>query len=390
MKRPLFLAVLAAFGLGCSGKKDGTRYETVKVERGKLVARVTATGTLNALVTVQVSSQVSGRMRDVLVDFNSEVKKGQVLARLDPALFEAAVEQARANLAVATANAVKAKVQADDSAKQSDRARSLFERKLIAEAESDTAIATASAAKASVAAADAQVIQARAQLNQATVNLQYATITSPVSGTVISRAVDPGQTVAASLQAPTLFTIAEDLRKMQVETSVSESDIGRIAPGMKASFVVDAYPTERFTGTVRQVRNAAIVQQSVVTYTTVIDVENAELRLKPGMTANVTFIYAERDDILKAPNAVLRFRPPAELAKRGGNRRAGDGTERTVWRKNDDGMEPVSVQVGISDGTVTELVSAEVKEGDALITEIKEEGRAGSGGPPGGGRRGPF
>ncbi len=374
--------------VACGSKNTEPKFETAKVERGRLVARVTATGTLNALVTVQVSSQVSGRMKEVLVDFNSEVKKGQVLARLDPALFEANLEQARANLAVASANAEKARFEANDATKQAERSQALFERKLIAEAERDSAHATASAAKAAVAAGEAMVVQARAALNQASVNLTFTTISSPVSGIVISRAVDPGQTVAASLQAPTLFTIAEDLRNMQVETSVSESDIGRITVGMKASFVVDAYPSERFIGVVRQVRNAPVVQQGVVTYTTVIGVDNPELRLKPGMTANVTFTYAERDDVLKAPNAVLRFRPPPEIAKRQSARRGSEASnERIVWRKKTDGIEPVAVKIGISDGSVTELVSDEVKEGDALVTELREEGRGQK--PPmgGGGRR---
>ncbi len=362
------------------------KYETAQVDRGRISSRVTATGTLSALVTVQVGSQVSGRIQALYADFNSQVKKGQLLAEIDPQLFQAAVEQARANHLAAQGNFARTKVQAADAERKFQRAKALAERKLIALAELDTAQAEAEAAKAQVLASQGAVEQTRAALNQAQVNLTYTKIHSPIDGAVISRTVDVGQTVAASLQAPTLFTIAEDLRKMQVNTSVAEADVGKLRPDMHASFTVDAYPGERFRGTVRQIRNAPQTVQNVVTYDAVIDVENPELRLKPGMTANVTFVHAEKDDVLRVPNAAFRYRPPvvAREADGGQRRRAapsgigGGGApprdqrgpeKRSVWVLRDGQPARVEVEAGISDGSTTEIVSGELKEGDQLILE---------------------
>ncbi|MSP61587.1 MAG: efflux RND transporter periplasmic adaptor subunit [Myxococcales bacterium] len=387
-------AVFAAVGWTRTQGKPEVRFETVKVERGRLVAKVTATGTVSALVTVQVGSQVSGRLQQILVDFNSTVKKGQVIARLDPPLFQAAVEQARANHSAAQGNSTRAKVQAADAKRQYDRSRELAERKLIAPADLDTAQATAEAAQAQVAAAQGTIEQARAALHQAEINFNFTTIVSPINGVVISRNVDVGQTVAASLQAPTLFTIAEDLRKMQVDTNVAEADVGKLKPGMNASFVVDAYPLERFKGTIRQVRNAPQTVQNVVTYDAVIDVDNSALKLKPGMTANVTFVYAEKDGALKVPNAALRFRPPPELgAAKGGRPDGGAGQKgqgrggkdddpavRKVWRLQGATPAQVTVKIGITDGTATEIAEGELKEGDPVITEMV--GGEAKGGPP--------
>ncbi len=304
-----------------------TRYETARVDRGRIVAQVTATGTLSALVTVQVGSQVSGRIQQLFVDFNSPVKKGQLIAKIDPQLFQATLEQARANHIAARADLARAKVQAADAARQLARTRSLAERKLVAQADLDTAQATAEGAQAGVDAAAGKVEQARASLQQAQVNLAYTNIISPINGTVISRSVDVGQTVAASLQAPTLFVIAEDLAKMQVDTSVAEADIGKLRAGMDASFTVDAFPGRRFRGTVRQIRNAPQNVQNVVTYDAVVDVGNPDLELRPGMTANVSFVFADRADVLRVPNGALRFRPSAELqaGRRGGAGAAGGG-----------------------------------------------------------------
>ena len=298
-----------------------TRYETARVDRGRIVAQVTATGTLSALVTVQVGSQVSGRIQQLFVDFNSPVKKGQLIAKIDPQLFQATLEQARANHIAARADLARAKVQAADAARQLARTRSLAERKLVAQADLDTAQATAEGAQAGVDAAAGKVEQARASLQQAQVNLAYTNIISPINGTVISRSVDVGQTVAASLQAPTLFVIAEDLAKMQVDTSVAEADIGKLRAGMDASFTVDAFPGRRFRGTVRQIRNAPQNVQNVVTYDAVVDVGNPDLELRPGMTANVSFVFADRADVLRVPNGALRFRPSAELQAGASRRR---------------------------------------------------------------------
>jgi HlyD family secretion protein len=431
---------LAAVGVGVffflrSGKKSETRYETVKVDRGRITARVTATGTVSALVTVQVGSQVSGRISELHADFNSQVKKGQIIAKIDPELFKAAVEQARANYAAAKGNLEKSQAQALDAQRQYDRAKALAERQLIATADRDTAESTAAAAKAQVAASQGSVEQASASLHQARVNLEYSTIKSPIDGVVISRSVDVGQTVAASLSAPTLFTIAEDLAKMQVDTSVAEADVGKLKPDMPATFVVDAYPQDRFRGKVRQIRNAPQTVQNVVTYDAVIDVDNPDLKLKPGMTANVTFVHAEKNDVLRVPNAALRFRPPSDLtraaasasgsapqasaspaepvasaAERPRRQREGGGREgggqgwqrgeggqrgpredldvRTVWVLSGVDPRPVRIRIGLTDGTTTEITEGDLQPGDQLVTEVigSDADKPPAAAPPGGGQ----
>lgn len=403
-------------------------FDTTPVGRGRIVAKVTATGTLSAIVTVQVGSQVSGTIAELRADFNSKVRKGQLVAKIDARLFEATVQQARANLVAAQGNLVKAKAQAVDSERQAKRNHELLVQSLVAQADYDTLQATADANKAAVDAAAGSVGQAKAQLHQAEVNLAYTNITSPTDGTVISRNVDVGQTVAASLQAPTLFLIAQDLAKMQVDTSVAEADIGKIRPGMRATFTVDAYTTERFRGTVRQVRNAPQTVQNVVTYDAVIDVDNPELKLKPGMTANCTFVYAEKDDALRVPNAAMRFLPPPELLARldrraappahkaGGGEAAGakaaagaaggrgarpGGSEGgSPWRRGQPGSAPsdrktvwllragqpvsVDIKAGISDGSQTEIADGDVKEGDLVITDVTLGGSTRTGQGPAG------
>jgi HlyD family secretion protein len=369
---------IAAFALSGSRRDSkAAKYETVKVDRGRIVAKVTASGTLSALVTVQVGTQVSGRIQDLYVDFNSPVHKGQVLAKIDPQFFKAAVEQAKANLTAAQGNLAKSKAQAADAHRQYTRSKLLLdEGQLIAQSDVDTAGANMEAADAAVQAMQGEVEQAKAALYQAEVNLGYTTIASSIDGTVISRNVDVGQTVAASLQAPTLFTIAQDLKKMQVDTNVSEADVGKLSAGMRTSFGVDAFPGETFKGTIRQIRNAPQSVQNVVTYDAVIDVDNPDLKLRPGMTANVTFTYAEKDDALKFPNAALRFRPPAEIASKAPRP---ERDRRILWVLRDGQPVPVSVRTGLSDGSVTEIAEGDVKEGDALVTEAAN---AGSNVPP--------
>jgi HlyD family secretion protein len=399
-KRTVLVAaglLAAALGLwawkGRGPARQESKIETARVERGRLVARVTATGTLSAIVTVQVGSQVSGRIAELSADFNSTVKKGQRIAKIDPQLFQAAVDQASANLLAAQGNLAKAKAQAVDAQRQAERARQLAEKKLVAQADTDTAQSNAEAAQAAVQAAEGSVAQARAALSQARVNLAYTDILSPTSGTVISRNVDVGQTVAASLQAPTIFVIAEDLAKMQVDTSVAEADVGRLRDGMPATFTVDAYPSETFRGTVRQIRNSPTTVQNVVTYDAVIDVANPDLKLKPGMTANVTFVYAEKDGVLKVPNAALRFKPPPGFgAPEGGAAGAsgphGEGVaradagparadgprqdgpdRRTLWVMKDGAPLPLRVRTGISDGSSTEIVEGAVEAGTEVVTD---------------------
>ena len=407
----LVVAGAAAFWRFRVASRDGSfKYETAPVDRGRVVARVTATGTLSALVTVQVGSQVSGTIASLSADFNSKVRKGQVIALIDPRFFEAAVEQARANVVAAGGNLARSQAQAVDAQRQARREKELGDRKLVAQADVETAEANADAAVAFVKANEGALAQARAALSQAQVNLAYTRIVSPTDGVVISRNVDVGQTVAASLQAPTLFVIAQDLAKMQVDTNVAESDVGRLESGMAATFTVDAYPGRLFRGTVRQVRNAPQTVQNVVTYDAVIDVNNPDLALKPGMTASATFVYAQKEDVLRVPNAALRFRPPAGMPRPqaakgapagGGPRAPGEGEAdharperpgeggRVVWVLRNGYPEPVGIRTGISDGTSTELVEGKLAPGDLLVTDaMGPASRAGgsSGGPPRGGR----
>jgi len=432
MKKPLWivlgLVVLAGGAIGIwqwrkhAAAAAAPRYDTVAIDRGPIIAKVTATGTLSALVTVQVGTQVSGRIKEILVDFNSPVKKGQVIARIEPALFAAALESARANYLAGQGTVAKLEAQAENARLQYERAEALFERKAIAQADLDTARATMRAANGDVTASKGNLEQAKASLHQAQVNLDYTTIVSPTTGVVISRSVDVGQTVAASLSAPTLFLIAEDLTKMQVDTSVAEADIGKLKAGMDATFTVDAYPSRAFKGTIRQIRNAPQTQQNVVTYDAVIDVSNPDLALRPGMTANVTFIYDHRDSTLRVANAALRFQPPPELARAawgggaggpragggqrpggsgeggGQRRRSGDGApgggrpgggetpdRRMLWVLRGPTPTPVRVRAGVSDGTNTEIETSELREGDRVVTDAEFSGGDSKGQPAGAG-----
>jgi HlyD family secretion protein len=420
--RMLLIAVVvaaAAFGgwyFFLRSRAPEFTYRTVPVERGRVVARVTATGTLSAYVTVLVGSQVSGRVSQINVDFNSPVKKGQLIAKIDPQIFEAALAQSRANLFAAQGNLTKARAQAIDAGRQLARSRSLQAEGIVAQVDLDAAETNEAVAKAQIEAAKGAMEQARAAVQQAEINLAYTNIASPIDGVVISRSVDVGQTVAASLQAPTLFTIAQDLRKMQVDTNIAEGDVGKLHPDMAATFLVDAYPNERFKGTIRQIRNAPQTVQNVVTYDAVIDVDNADLKLKPGMTANVTLVYAEREGVITVPNTALRFRAPPALAgsaesgtgsgrgsgrrreaasppsasppgsgapaptaqtsaagmrggPRGGPRGESSLDRRVVWVLRGAKPERVPVRTGLTDGTVTEILEGDLTEGDAAVVE---------------------
>jgi len=394
----------------CSqGAEDAPDYQTSVVEKSNVISRVSTSGSLQAVVTVDVGSQVSGRVQELYADFNSKVKKGQKIAKIDPSLFQAAVVQAEANVTAARANVTRLEITAEDSERQARRASEVFAQRLISETERDNAVATARAARASVAQAKGQLAQAQAQLEQARTNLRYTDIISPTDGVVISRAVNVGQTVAASLQAPVIFTIAQDLAKMEVHTNVAESDIGRLKPGMRVSFTVDAYPGEPFRGSIRDIRNAPQVVQNVVTYDAVIDVSNDDLKLKPGMTATVSVITDRRRDVLTVPNAALRFRPENAGGGQGqrgsqaaggaqaadGMRPRGQGGEaenNNRWRRdrggeNEEGGRPEparhtvfvlqaekpvprEVTTGITDGRVTEVTGGELKEGENVIVSI--------------------
>lgn len=286
---------------------------TAPVTRGDVVEAVQATGALEAVTTVQVGTQVSGTIKSLHADFNSRVRAGQVVAQLEESAFEAQVAQATATLTRLQAERDRARVQVEDMQIKLKRARELSARQLLPASDLDTAESNARQADAALKSAEAQIVQARASLNQSQVNLGYTTIKAPIDGVVVSRNVDVGQTVAASMQAPTLFVIAKDLAEMQVSAAIDESDIGRIRPGQPVTFRVDAYPDDTFTGTVRQVRLQPVVTQNVVSYTTIISVPNPTLRLKPGMTATVTVEIARADGVLRLPAAALRFRPTPDL-----------------------------------------------------------------------------
>ena len=549
MRRKL-LIILITLVLGASaaagyvyynGYQQPPRYLTAQVERGRIAATVNATGTLNAVVTVQVGSQVSGTIGKLFADYNSPVTEGQIIAQIDPASFEARVSQARANLSSARsavqvakasvenskaaietarantesakANVEKARIALIDARRTLERNKELVRQSLVAQSDLDTAqtnhdsavsqrklaeaqfeaaqgqlksaVAQARLAEAQHGASLAQVEQATAGLQAADLDLNHTTIRSPVTGIVIARNVDVGQTVAASLQAPTLFLIAQDLTQMQVDTNVSEADIGRVGVEQSVNFTVDAYPNTTFTGKVVQVRNAPITVQNVVTYNAVVQVQNPDLKLRPGMTANVSFLIAQRQAALKVPNAALRFQ--ADGAAQGGGAQDGQGagggdrtqaiqqrltqalslsseqqarledilqkarqqtrrmreqeltdearrarmretqahtraqirtiltetqsqqyeellkaTERQredgeaqsrpgrVWVRNADGKpEPLSVTLGISDDTYTEVLSGDLRQGQEVITGILTTAKRSTSGPPGFGTR-PF
>lgn len=504
-------------------------YKAAPVERGRITATVTASGTLSPLKTVQVGSQVSGRILELYADFNSQVKSGDLLAKLDPSLIESDKMKAKANLLSAQASLTRSIADRDNAKSIYDRTKSLSDSKVVAQQEVDAAYVAYKSAKAAVESAQASVSVAKAAIETVDVNLTYTTIVSPIDGVVISRDVSVGQTVAASLSAPTLFTIAEDLRQMEVHTNVAESDVGALQQDMQVRFTVDAYPTERFKGVVQQIRNSPQTVSNVVTYDAVVRVVNDELKLRPGMTASVTFNVEDRRDVILIPNAALRYTPsdpaiaalapqPKSEAGRGdwkkrrdeapdaaaGDTRAAEGdtkiadtktpdadtksdakapdakadaktpdakagatkapdskadatrtpegdtkttdtktadatgetktdgdgerkrrrrggggeaggsstpnVERTVWILVNGAPKPVVVQIGISDGSKTEIVGGELKEGDQVITgqtggEVAKadapatsspfntggaKGGGNKGGGGGGGRRGGF
>jgi HlyD family secretion protein len=379
----LACAALAALGWRYARTQSApvVRFQTVVVDRGPLAAKVTASGTVSAIITVQVGSQVSGRIDAWYADYNAPVKKGQLIARIEPSLFKAAVEQARANYAAAKAAYDKAIASRTLNERNYGRELALFEQNLVARADLDAAEAAASSSRADVEAADASMLQARAALDQANLNLSYTRITSPIDGTVISRNIDVGQTVAASFQAPTLFTIAKDLTRMQVDTNVAEGDVGKIREQMPATFTVDAFPSRTFQGVVRQVRDNATTIQNVVTYDAVLDVDNSDLALRPTMTANVTFVYATRADAVRIPNAALRFKPdPATVTAMlpaGDAAVARDGLsaeQRALWIVSGAKASPKVVRIGITDGMTTELVEGDLRPGQLLATEATVTG----------------
>jgi len=373
MKKILIsLAVVIALGAAAyfifRTDQNDLKYRTEKVSRGDIISSITATGTVNAVTTVLVGTQASGTIKNIYVDFNSQVKQGQLIAQIDPATFEAQVALAQANLLSTKANVEKAVVTLADAKRSMNRQKELFAKNLVARSDLDAAETAYETATTQVNAAKAQVSQAEATLRIAETNLRYTRIISPVNGTVVSRNVDVGQTVAASFQTPTLFNIAQDLTKMQVDSSVAEADIGKVQVGQPVEFTVDAYPDSPFRGRVSEIRNAPITVQNVVTYDVVVKVDNPELKLKPGMTANVSIVVSSKKDVLRVLNTALRFRPSEKrdvTKQKDKEREKGSG----VWVLENKKPKRIAITTGISDGIYTELLSGEIREGQELIVE---------------------
>ncbi len=411
-KSSLTLAALALIGAGLiywspwQTQGDQPAYRMGKVEKGNLSATITSSGTLNALVTVQVGSQVSGQITELLADFNSQVTQGQVIARLDPETFEtrraqaeadlkageSAVEVARGNLTMRQANLTMAKIAHREAQRNQERKQALIRQGFLSPAEMDTAQASADTAAQTLNQAEAEVRVAQAQLQsalasvsqrqaavrQARAELERTVIRSPVNGMVISRNVDVGQTVAASLQAPVLFTIAQDLKEMEVNIAVDEADVGRVAEGLKVAFTVDAYPGERFTGRVTQIRKSPQTSNNVVTYSVMARVANPDLKLLPGMTASARILTEERRDVLIVPNEALRFRPaqadgsPVKQDVRA--RESGPGLPGRVWQLDAKG-QPVAIplRLGVSDGRATEILKGDIGPGGEIILGLADD-----------------
>lgn len=389
MKRRSWILIAAGLVLaGTAGfyslkRGDGeVKWRTAPIEQGDLRQRISATGTLSALVQVNVGTQVSGTIADLFVDYNSKVTKGQAIAQIDPTLFQAAVEDALASLS-------KAETAAGDAKRQYARAQRLHEQKLISDQDLE-------ASQVASQRTEGDLLSARAALSKAKANLGYCTIKAPVSGVVVSRAVDVGQTVAASFNTPTLFVIAQDLTKMKMLAAIDEADIGQVQPGQKGQFTVDSFPDEQFKGTVSQVRLEPVVSQNVVTYNVQIEVDNPDLKLRPGMTANVSILTQSKDGVLKAPAAALRFNPMAFLpsqpkteasssrtGSQGGGRPANRGTvsrrEDHVWVLKDKKPVAISVQVGITDGRFTEVTGEGIQAGLPVLVGVEEAKAASNG-----------
>ncbi len=426
----IIAGVVLALSLFSRNKNDIAKYEKKAIDKGDIEALVITTGTLNPVTTVDVGSQVSGRIDNLYVDFNSQVKEGQVIAELDQSQFITRVKQNEANYQSAEASLEKTKVTLDNTKKKYDRAMNLFEKELISFEEKESVETQYYSAVADIQSSEAKLEQAESQLDSSKVDLTYTIIKSPIHGIVINRRVNVGQTVAASLQAPVLFQIANDLSKMQVECNVDEADIGKIKEGQKVRFTVDAFPDEKFTGKVSQVRYAPEIVQNVVTYTTIVEVDNPEMKLRPGMTATASIVTGEAKNVLRVLNSALRFNPslspeemralmasmrqemrgsrggssrpegsrPGEDAQRQATQRPGSGQHASgmrgfsmqgarmrqfarVWVEDESGkLKMAFLRTGVTDNNYTEIVSGSLKEGQLVITSetSKQEERRSS------------
>lgn len=364
IKKRYFIAVIAVIGLSGIGIahnliKNRITYETTPLERCTITQVVEASGTINPVNTVSVGSVVSGLIESIYVDYNSQVKKGQLLAQIDPRNFQASVEQNTAQVQNAEANMAKIQAVTEMSRKTYVRYKNLYKKNFIAKSELDQAESDYLSNKAQIASAAAQISQARANLATAKTNLGYTKIIAPVDGTIIARKIDIGQSVAASFQAPELFTIAQDLTKMQIEVSVSEADIGKVAVGQEVTYTLDGYQDSIFKGKVTQVRISPTTVSNVVTYTVIVKVDNEELKLIPGMTANVSIITHKSENVLCAPSIALKYNPNTD-----GTRYKNQG----IWILSDKKQKRVNIETGASDDTNIEIKSKELHEGDKIIT----------------------
>jgi HlyD family secretion protein len=423
----IVLGVLVVGGVGAvvwrrSAAEVPVVFRTEKVDRGPVEQIVTATGQLSAVVTVQVGSQVSGNILKLNADFNSHVNEGDIIAQIDPTRFKASLEQSQAQLKNAEASTARAKVNFEQSKRDYDRTRELFDKQVLGAADLETAKSKYDLARVELSSAEAQVAQARASVASARVDLERTTIKAPISGTVLQRAVDVGQTVAASLQAPTLFTIAQDLAKMEVRAAIDEADVGKLKEGLEARFTVDAYPGQEFLATIFQIRSNPNIQQNVVTYDAILRVDNPDGKLRPGMTANVRIVSQRRDNVLRVPNAALRFKPSPDLVAAvpagqgpgagmggppgdggapraggqgpggqwaggqgrrgegggargpggGGNRGGGAGGARSfaqVYRPEGEKVVTIRFRPGIADDSFTEILGGRINQGDEVVVD---------------------
>ena len=356
----LLVIAIAAIAWWATHRTPAVAYVTAPVSRGAITRLVTATGTVNPVLTIIVGSYVSGVIQELSCDYNTRVKKGQICAKLDPRLYQSVVNQDQANLDVALAQLEKDKSVVRYTQLNAARNRQLATRNYVSQDVADLAKSALEQAQAQVALDAATIDLQKAELGSATVNLGYTNIVSPVDGTVVSRNITVGQTVAATFQTPTLFLIASDLTKMQVDTNVSESDIGSVTEGNKARFTVDAFPGRLFEGAVVQVRQSPQTVQNVVTYDVVVAVPNIDLTLKPGMTASTQIVTDERADVLRVPDQALRYVPQNAAPPKAGISR--------IWVLRDGLPQEVAVVIGLDDDSMTEVVSGNVKPGDLAVT----------------------
>lgn len=357
----IFLTIIIS-----SVKKNNVEYQTAKIKRRTITQVVEASGTINPVNTVSVGSTVSGLISAIYVDFNSKVEKGQLLAEIDPRTFQATVDQNAANVASAEADLANKQATFEMCAKTLRRYKNLYAKSFIPKSELDQAEADYNSALAQVNAAKAKISQTKAQYDQALVNLNYTKITAPVSGMIISREIDLGQPVAASFQAPELFTIAQDLEKMQIEVNVSEADIGEVKEGQDVTYTLDGYPNSVFEGKVTQVRISPTTVSNVVTYSVIVSVDNKDLKLKPGMTANVSIITAKNENVLAVPNVALKFTPETD-----GKKYKTQG----LWIKDGLKVARVDIETGASDDSYTEVKGDKIYEGERILVGIKSGGK---------------